>query len=554
MIDKRSLELNAYEYFKQCHNKRGVAVITDKQYIFYSQILKDDYRTHDNIVVDIETTIHPNSNKKDWDAFRDNNVYVFAVGPGNFRIDFPDNSELSMAQATFILELLKQVDRYNEEVEDNNKVEVCVANTRNYLKDWEKTDTSKIREVLPKMVTKKIKIEEERIIGQTLSKEQIESNLIFHIGLKDCTSIKEIISVLDKCYTYYNDSYYRDTFCEIFPNYSKLVNMKDILYNLNITNEKVQNVTFENIDEIIFNSIKNVFRGLKTYNEIKDIIFNIRYFMKEDEIKEIFQNFELFTQFIMDIFPVNEEDKEYMNNLFSNASSYEELSKIVFKLGYNKKKKELEEEENYLVSENKLLEDIRMRKEIIENKEEINKMINDRNELQELIFTFDSKIKRIEISINMEKKVIDKNNGFIEKSSDSLFKKIKNRKRIRGANDNISISKAKTEKLEIEKDDLIKKITEAREVLSVIEEKFKTITHFDFFPINESAMEFYYSQDYWSDIDESEVIKWIEILKQKIDKLRKELDDIVQNGLVIFEDESLEDSNEKNISNSRVSK
>ena len=119
MIDEKSLQFNAYEYFKNCRNKRGVAVITDKQYIFYSQILNKDYNTHDSIGVNIETTIHPNSNRKGWDAFRANNVYVFAIGPSDFRIDFPDNCELSMNQATFILNLLDQIDKYDEEVDDN---------------------------------------------------------------------------------------------------------------------------------------------------------------------------------------------------------------------------------------------------------------------------------------------------------------------------------------------------------------------------------------------------------------------------------------------------
>ena len=51
-IDERSLELKPEEYFDYCKNNkniRGVWVITDKQSIFYSQILNNDYRTHDDI-------------------------------------------------------------------------------------------------------------------------------------------------------------------------------------------------------------------------------------------------------------------------------------------------------------------------------------------------------------------------------------------------------------------------------------------------------------------------------------------------------------------------
>ena len=133
MVDKRSIKLSPYEFFCKYRNRRSVAVITDKQYIFYSQILGDDYRTHDNIVVDIETTIHPNSLREGWDAFRSNNLYTFGVGTGYFRIDFPDNKELSMNQVTFLLELLNEIDKYNQEANDNSKINLQCCNSKALL-------------------------------------------------------------------------------------------------------------------------------------------------------------------------------------------------------------------------------------------------------------------------------------------------------------------------------------------------------------------------------------------------------------------------------------
>ena len=76
-IDKRSLKLSPYEYFRYCNKTRrirGVAVITDKQYIFYSQLLSNDYGTHNDIEIKIENTIHPNNQEEVWGGEHSNYV------------------------------------------------------------------------------------------------------------------------------------------------------------------------------------------------------------------------------------------------------------------------------------------------------------------------------------------------------------------------------------------------------------------------------------------------------------------------------------------------
>ena len=88
MIDKRCLKFDVYDYLNYCKTRtiRGAAVITDKQYIFYSQILANDYKTHDDIVVELENAIHPDNLRYGWDATRANNVYFFTVGYKYFYI------------------------------------------------------------------------------------------------------------------------------------------------------------------------------------------------------------------------------------------------------------------------------------------------------------------------------------------------------------------------------------------------------------------------------------------------------------------------------------
>ena len=101
-IDERSLKLKAEDYFDYCKNNRrirGLWVITDKQSIFYSQVLKDDYRTHDNIQIDIENEIHPNNQIENWGAIRPSHACIASAGV-ELEIYMPDNGKLSYSQAS----------------------------------------------------------------------------------------------------------------------------------------------------------------------------------------------------------------------------------------------------------------------------------------------------------------------------------------------------------------------------------------------------------------------------------------------------------------------
>lgn len=69
--------------------------------------------------------------------------------------------------------------------------------------------------------------------------------------------------MLSKCLIYYRDSYYREVFSEVFPKYPEIMYLVGVLRELNIGNEKVQNVTFDNVKEVIYNSIKKFLKTKK---------------------------------------------------------------------------------------------------------------------------------------------------------------------------------------------------------------------------------------------------------------------------------------------------
>ena len=63
-MNDKNLSLNLYEYLVYSQNKsvRGVSLITDKQYIFYTQLDNSDI-THDEIYTKLENEIHPNDKR-----------------------------------------------------------------------------------------------------------------------------------------------------------------------------------------------------------------------------------------------------------------------------------------------------------------------------------------------------------------------------------------------------------------------------------------------------------------------------------------------------------
>lgn len=171
MIDDVCLKFSIYDYFKffeKC-GIRGVAVITDKQYIFYTQMLEDDDRNHNELIIDIEEKIHPKSNKKGTDALRDNNAYIITYGPKCFLISLPNNGQLSKNQMFFINDILDEIDKYNKE---GKKVLINLNFPEEHLINFKDSNTDEIRKYLYKHITEVSSNEEEIIIGKNLENDR----------------------------------------------------------------------------------------------------------------------------------------------------------------------------------------------------------------------------------------------------------------------------------------------------------------------------------------------------------------------------------------------
>lgn len=113
MVNKKCLKFSLNDYFDYCHNKRirGLALITDKQYLFYSQI-NNDCKIHNDIAIDLENLIHPNHKIFGIDAIRDNHIFISSLGNELF-VELPSNGYFSYSEYLFLAKLLKNLELIN---------------------------------------------------------------------------------------------------------------------------------------------------------------------------------------------------------------------------------------------------------------------------------------------------------------------------------------------------------------------------------------------------------------------------------------------------------
>ena len=248
-LDKECLKFNVYEYFNYCKEfgiKRGVGVITDKQSIFYTENMNKDLSSHEWIAMDIETSIH-DVNPKGILALRAENIHYFSLGK-ELIIDLPNNGDLTISEFNFLVDILNQIKKYNQENNTRTNILIGCIDDIHFI-DYDPYDIDSIINELKMMITKDITIEEEIIIGKTLDNNKQKENMLFQLDLDNCKNLYDIGIFLKKCNMYYQDSYYGEIFDLIFPNF---IDVLEIYSNIeNLKQELITNITYDNIlDEL----------------------------------------------------------------------------------------------------------------------------------------------------------------------------------------------------------------------------------------------------------------------------------------------------------------
>lgn len=551
-IDERCLKLDLYEYLTDWHEKgtRAVMVITDKQCVFYTQILPKDYKTHDEISINIENEIHPTDQRYGWDAMRDNHAYFFFDKIG-MRIAMPDNEELSYTQAQFITEYLNIIDKYNKE-QPEKRIKLNFHASGNYNSIFDTYDMDSITDSVSNQITDDITIEEEKIIGNTLSEEEKNKNLKLQLGCESCHSIKDIIKLLRKTEKFYKNSYYKEILSTIFPDYEKLKDLAPLLEKLDNKEQSIESVDLENLKDTIVACLKDRMNKDQSYSSLSETIEAME---KLQGDREILPHFKLFSKLVKELKPIDEIEEEAIEKILKSSSNYEELSEQIAYLSQKKKKQAIKESKKLLQEEMKRLEKMNRQERLAFRKSQLNRMIDDKENAEKKIESLSKESKNQEKLLTKESEKKKQAEKQIEKLSTNFFKRVIHRKKIKSHRQELVNITQQSEMLRIQKERNSNRIKELHGRINTLEDYFKDITDTDI-PMNKSALQELFSQSFSrTDILNSRMR--ITNFESGIEKLQKDLQEIEQSGIIKKEKEKnheletmIQDSNHKMISSS----
>lgn len=124
-IDPRSLSVDVYDHYTKYYNKRGVGIITDHQFAFYSEHLPDDFKTHDQIAVELNQAIFPDMSFNE--AYQSENDITIASIQKNVVISLPRDGYFSDNYYDMLIYYLSELN--NSLIEKNRDIDIAISST-----------------------------------------------------------------------------------------------------------------------------------------------------------------------------------------------------------------------------------------------------------------------------------------------------------------------------------------------------------------------------------------------------------------------------------------
>ncbi len=266
MLDEKNLNRNIYEYFSECerHGRlKAVLLITNKQSLFYSQYDKNEYMVHLTKILDLFNLTHEEPIAYFNLDYR-NNLYFASEGK-NLYLFLPNNKAFTFFQYQFILDMLQLVEEFEKDFETKVKIKI-ISFKPNTIKDKEYYTVSEFKTEMQYMLTTDIELEKEYILGKTLNFEQIKKSILFTTRILECRSIEEFRYALEICKIFYNDSFYHESFCKIFPHFIEIKDIFSYLSNVGIQMDSqfFQNISLDclkdQLNDYLIHKISNSFK------------------------------------------------------------------------------------------------------------------------------------------------------------------------------------------------------------------------------------------------------------------------------------------------------
>ena len=519
MANKNNLKLSVYEFFYNCVKKndphKAVGVITNKQFLFYSQLEPEEvdytplgvWPDHWGMASLLHKEINPNDKRNFYDNDYPDDIHIFSMGY-DLAIDLPASGRLSKMQADYLIDILNAIESINNEITDDfMKIRVsffCYNNKYEHV-NFESHDIDAMKKAVLDSITKDIYIREEEIVGKTLDDKKIIEDLKYHLNPSYCKTSKDLVNYMFKIRTYYLDDYFKTFMSSIIQNYEKTINLINIIKLIDI---EIPLISLENMEEDLENIILNMFNHISLANLISlsraselDIENIEKYYpnfsLVADVIKKVSRdNMGMNFGLLMDDLNLQSTFEERLNNV----TNYHELLDLVSSLTSDL----LEKKENDLISTKESYDRQKMMKHIQKERTNIDLLINRYQELKSLI----AKIQDEEFKISL-----------------MLM--------------NVNISPTKRDLLVKRQDKLNEKIELFNKLISDIEHVFIEVTGLDAIYLNSQLISYYYDTD-CSYIDYYQ--NMIMELEKEIDELRGFQDRFINDNII---DEEIETSEVK---------
>ena len=393
MIDLDSTKLSIYEYFKKCSREnsyyRGVGVITNKQMVYYSQTKDHDiYDSHFDLAQGLESAIYPDDKRDFYQGDYKNDVFLFSVG-NSLSIDLPDNGLLSKMQADFLLNVIDQVEKVNSEIEDDRK-KIYIdffAKSEEYLREEvDKYDFDRMRQIIIASISDKIYFEKEEIIGKTQTHDEVINSIKYHLSKIEIIKAQDLSCLRDVMFQFYDDDYYKQYILEIFPNCKEIINLMNMVMKFDI---EMPNFEIENISDFLSNIVHHLFDNIHSFESFKVVVGH--FFNKNETQKDMEKYYPYFTMVVNLIYELFYDNVFYSFIQFDGFDEYEMLFKNVH--GYQDIlnimpvliNKLIAKKEQELDGQLQIIRRNEQVKLINEHKDEIDKIIAKKKELNELI-------------------------------------------------------------------------------------------------------------------------------------------------------------------------
>lgn len=247
----------------------GVYYITNKQLLFksYARTEEDGGREnlsdHSQIIREIDGLIYDDNDMDSKTDRRPYNIYIYMSKDYysdfmQFVISLPESGHISLSQRIFLCKVLDELDEYNKYVclAEKKCKYISVFNdddddTKYFNVEEARTKISECVTGYQELHLEKIDsdmLEKNGIYGKTLSDDEIEKVIRKYIDFSECNSANDLLRIMKLCDRYYNDSYYRDYFLKVFPNY---LEVEHLIKEMKPDNMNVVGISLNNIYDVL---------------------------------------------------------------------------------------------------------------------------------------------------------------------------------------------------------------------------------------------------------------------------------------------------------------